>query len=81
MELYWVLGIPLVGGLILGAVGHRNWAAELNALFSLATFVAATVLTAGILADGPMFALSEQLFIDPFNVVLIALTALVGFTT
>jgi len=81
MELFWVLGIPLAGGLILGAVGHRNWAAELNALFSLATFVAASVLTASIFSKGPMFALSEQLFIDPFNVVLIALTALVGFTT
>ncbi len=81
MELYWVLGIPLAGGLVLGGVGHGKWAPELNALFSLATFAAAAVLTASVLSGGPMLVLSEQLFIDSFNVVLIALTALVGFTT
>ena len=81
MELYWVLGIPLAGGLVLGGVGHAKWAPELNALVSLATLAAAAVLTASVLSEGPMLALSEQLFIDSFNVVLIALTALVGFTT
>ena len=81
MELYWVLGIPLAGGLVLGGIGHAKWAPEFNALVSLATFAAAAVLTASVLSEGPMLALSEQLFIDSFNVVLIALTALVGFTT
>jgi hydrogenase-4 component F len=81
MELYWTLGIPLAGGLVLGLVGHRHWAAEVNALFSLATLVAACVLTGSIFSEGPLRALSEQLFVDSFNVVLIALTAFVGCST
>ena len=34
-----------------------------------------------VVADGPMLALEEQFFVDPFNVFLVALTAFVGFTT
>ena len=81
MELYWTLGIPLFGGLILGFTGHRRWAAELNALLSLGTFVAAFALAASVFAHGSLRALSDQLFLDSFNVVLIALTAFVGCTT
>ncbi len=81
MEITLVLGVPLIGGLLLALTGHKRYAAELNALMSLATFVAAALLTGRVIADGPMTALHEQLFIDPFNVFLVALTALVAFTT
>src|SRR6185295_16677415 len=81
MELFWTLGIPLAGGLVLGITGHRRWAPELNALFSTATLVSACLLVAKLFSDGPMTAFSEQLFVDSFNVVLIGLTALVGCTT
>ena len=81
MEVALVLGVPLLGGLLLALVGHRRWAPELNALMSLATFGAAALLTARVIADGPMVALDEQFFVDPFNVFLVALTALVAFTT
>ncbi len=81
MEILAVLAIPLLGGIALGAFGHRRWAPELNALMSFATFLAAAALTARVIADGPMTALEEQFFVDPFNVFLVALTAFVGFTT
>ena len=81
MELYWTLGIPLFGGMVLGIVGHRRWAADLNTLLSLGTVVAACTLAASVFANGPLRALSDQLFLDSFNVVLIALTAFVGCTT
>jgi hydrogenase-4 component F len=81
LEIVFVLGIPLLGGLLLALVGHRRWAAELNALMSFATFCAAALLTARVIADGPMVVLEEQFFVDPFNVFLVALTAFVGFTT
>ena len=81
MEIALVLGIPLLGGLVLALVGHRRWAPEVNALMSFATFCAAALLTAKVVADGPMVALDEQFFVDPFNVFLVALTALVAFTT
>ena len=81
MEIALVLGIPLLGGLVLALVGHKRWAPEVNALMSFATLCAAALLTARVIADGPMVALEEQFFVDPFNVFLVALTAFVGFTT
>ena len=79
--LFFVLGIPLVGGLVLALVGHRDRAMELNVAFSLGTFVAACALTAEVIADGPLFAFGDELFIDALNVFLVTLTAFVGLTT
>jgi hydrogenase-4 component F len=81
LEIALVLGIPLLGGLLLALVGHQRWAPEVNAAMSFSTFCAAALLTAKVVADGPMVALDEQFFVDSFNVFLVALTALVGFTT
>ncbi|HST27547.1 MAG TPA: hydrogenase 4 subunit F [Rudaea sp.] len=81
MTLLWLLAMPLIGSFALAAFGARRWAAELNAAFSIATFVAACALTARVIADGPLLVAREQFFVDPFNVFLIALTAFVGMTT
>ena len=81
MEIALVLGFPLLGGLLLALFGHKRWAPELNALMSLFTLVAAAALTRRVITGGPMAALEEQFFVDPFNVFLVALTAFVGFTT
>jgi hydrogenase-4 component F len=81
LEIALVLGTPLFGGLLLALVGHKRWAPEVNAAMSFATFCAAALLTAKVIADGPMTALDEQFFVDPFNVFLVALTAFVAFTT
>jgi hydrogenase-4 component F len=76
-----LLAIPLVGAAVLGAIGHREHAPEVNVVFSLATFVAAAVLTAQIIAGGPIVVLHGQFFVDPLNVFLVTLTAFVAFTT
>ncbi|HJV80981.1 hydrogenase 4 subunit F [Noviherbaspirillum sp.] len=76
-----VLLTPLLGGLILGLIGDRDSAAELNVGFSLVTFIAAAMLTAQIIAGGPTFGFGKLLFIDPLNVFLVTLTAFVGLTT
>ena len=81
MEIALVLGIPILGGMLLALLGHRRWAPELNALMSFATLCAAALLTVRVVSHGPMLALEEQFFVDPFNVFLVALTAFVGFTT
>jgi hydrogenase-4 component F len=82
MEIYWLLGIPLLGGLILAFWGNGRSAPEVNALFSFFTLLAAAWLTARIVADGPMLTGGEGwFFIDSFNVFLVALTAFVAFTT
>jgi hydrogenase-4 component F len=81
VELLMLLGLPLCGAALMALVGERRWAPEANVLASLGTFVAGCVLTARVITDGPMLVWSEQFFIDPFNVFLVALTSLVSFTT
>ena len=81
MEIFLVLFIPLFGGLLLALFGHRRYAAGLNTWMSFFTFLAAAWLTVRVIDGGPMLALDEQFFVDPFNVFLVALTAFVAFTT
>jgi hydrogenase-4 component F len=81
VEVALVLGVPLLGGILLALTGHKRWAPELNSLMSLATLAAAALLTVRVIDDGPITAMGEQFFVDPFNVFLVALTAFVGFTT
>ena len=81
MEIYWLLGIPLTGGIFLALWGCRKHAPEINALFSLLTLLAAALLTHRIIEQGPMMVGNGWFFIDSFNVFLVALTAFVAFTT
>lgn len=81
MEIYGLLGIPLAGGFTLALWGNRGHAPEVNALFSLLTLLAAAILTARIVAEGPIMVADGWFFIDSFNVFLVTLTAFVAFTT
>jgi hydrogenase-4 component F len=81
MELIALLGLPLLGGAVLAVWGAGARAAQINALFSLATFLAGCTLTARVIVGGPLLTGNEQFFIDAFNVFLVALTSFVGFTT
>ena len=80
-ELGCVLGIPLCAAIVLALVGHGRAAGTINAVFSLLTLIAAAFLTRRIINDGAMWAYDMQFYVDALNVFLIALTALVGFTT
>lgn len=79
--LYFVLGIPLLGGAVLAWCGHRRFARDVNVGFSLGTFLASCALTAQVVASGPMYAWDREFYIDPLNVFLVTLTAFVGLTT
>lgn len=79
--LFFVLGFPLLGSAVLAFTGHRDFARNVNVAFSLATFIAACVLTAQIVAEGPTLVWDKQFFVDPLNVFLVTLTAFVGLTT
>ena len=81
MEIYLVLGLPLVGAILLAFFGARRFAAELNSGMSLATLIASSFLVLRVIWYGPMLVGHEQFFVDSFNVFLVALTAFVGFTT
>ncbi len=81
IEILAVLGFPLLGALLLAWLGARPNAPGINVAVSLLTLLAAAALTARVIAEGPLLVLDRQFFVDPFNVFLVALTALVGFTT
>ncbi|MFZ5522483.1 MAG: hydrogenase 4 subunit F [Pseudomonadota bacterium] len=81
MEIFWVLAIPLFGGLIMAIFGKQQHAPEINSAMSFCTFAAAAALTVRVISDGSFTAWNEQFFVDAFNVFLVALTAFVGFTT
>jgi hydrogenase-4 component F len=76
-----LLVVPLLGGLLLWALGERESAPEANSLFSFVTFLASLVLTAQVVSEGPVTAIYEQFFVDSLNVFLVTLTAFVAFTT
>jgi hydrogenase-4 component F len=76
-----LLATPLAGALVLWALGERDFAPEVNASFSFATFGCAGWLTAGVVSGGPLLVLEDQFFVDSLNVFLVALTAFVAFTT
>jgi hydrogenase-4 component F len=80
-SLLLVLVVPLAGSAVLGIVGHRGFARDVNAAFSLGTLIAACALTARVIAQGPLFAWDREFFVDPLNVFLVTLTAFVAFTT
>ena len=79
--LLFVLGIPLAGSAVLGLTGHRDFARDINAAFSLGTLIAACALTTRVISEGPIFAWDREFFVDPLNVFLVTLTAFVAFTT
>lgn len=81
MEIFWVLGIPLLGGFLLALFGTRKDAPEINSTVSFCTLAAATALTMRVISSGSFTVWDEQFFVDAFNVFLVALTAFVGFTT
>jgi hydrogenase-4 component F len=81
IALAFLLTIPLLGGVVLGLVGHRDWARDVNVAFSSGTFIAACFLTVRIIAGGPMLVWDKEFYIDALNVFLVTLTAFVGLTT
>lgn len=81
MEIYWILSTPLMGGLLLAAFGHKNYAPELNSTMSFLTFIVSIFLTIRVINDGAIIEFNDQFFVDSFNVLFVTLTAFVAFTT
>ncbi|MBS1200912.1 MAG: formate hydrogenlyase subunit 3/multisubunit Na+/H+ antiporter, MnhD subunit [Proteobacteria bacterium] len=81
MEFVLLIALPVLGALTLAFLGARREAPEINAAFSLGTFIAACGLTTRVISEGELLIGREQFFIDPFNVFLVTLTAFVGWTT
>jgi len=77
----FLLATPLLGGLVLALVGHKDNARDVNVGFSLATFIAACLLTAEVIRGGPQLLWAREFYVDALNVFLVTLTAFVGLTT
>ncbi len=80
-ELALLLLSPVTGAAVLGLVGHRRYAPEINTAFSILTFGAGAALVARVIAEDSVSAFDEQFFVDSLNVFLVALTAFVAMTT
>lgn len=81
IALAFLLAIPMLGGAVLGLVGHRDRARDVNVAFSSGTFIAACFLTVQIIDRGPLLVWDKAFYIDALNVFLVTLTAFVGLTT
>ncbi|SPE33951.1 membrane-bound (NiFe)-hydrogenase (Ehf-type, Group 4f), antiporter subunit D [Burkholderiales bacterium] len=81
LPLFLTLLVPIAGGAVLALYGHRDRGPEINVAFSAATLATALWLTAEVILGTPVLGFGERFFIDPLNAFLVALTALVGFTT
>ena len=81
IALWLTLLLPLSGMLLLALVGHRRQAGWLNVFINAASLATSLWLAWIVLHQGPLLSPGKLLYIDAFNVYLVALTAFVGFTT
>ncbi len=80
-EIAVTLGAPAVGAVLLAIYGARVQASRLNVLVGLVTLIGAVLLATRVISEGALLAFNDAFFVDSFNVFLVALTALVAFTT
>jgi hydrogenase-4 component F len=78
---YLLLLVPLTGMVALSLVNDGAKAGRLNVRFNAFALAASLWLAMTVLLNGPQLSASQLLYIDSFNVYLIALTAFVGLTT
>lgn len=79
--LYALLATPLLGACLLAVFGHKKLGAHLNTLLALITMLCSFYLIYTIQQQQTLGSNDSEFYIDALNVYLIALTALVGFTT
>ncbi len=78
---YLLLLVPVVGMLLLSWVNDSHKAGRINIRFNAVALFASLWLAVDVLLEGPILSPTQMLYIDSFNVYLIALTAFVGLTT
>ncbi|MDF9393301.1 MULTISPECIES: hydrogenase 4 subunit F [Methylococcus] len=81
IAVYLLLLVPLAGMALLSFHGHRADAGRLNVRFNALALAASVWLAIDVLINGPELSAGRLLYIDSYNVYLVALTAFVGLTT
>jgi hydrogenase-4 component F len=76
-----LLLVPLGAAVVLGLVGDRKFAPEINIFGSAATFAAGLGLAVQVYERGAFLAGGKFFFVDAFNIYLAVLTAFVSMTT
>jgi hydrogenase-4 component F len=76
-----ILLIPFFGMLILAWQGDSPKAGSINTRCNFLAFIATIFLAIDVLLNGPQLYAYQLIYIDTFNVYLVALTAFVGLTT
>lgn len=72
---------PLIGGLLLGLIKHPKWAARVNVITGISTFIFSLFLAAEVLHAQAFDAFEGWFHLDAYNVFLVVLTSFVGMTT
>ncbi|MFM8333888.1 MAG: hydrogenase 4 subunit F [Candidatus Methylumidiphilus sp.] len=81
IAVYLLLLVPLLGMAALAFARDSHQAGRINVRFNAIALGAALWLAGGVLVNGPLLSPNLMLYVDSFNVYLIALTAFVGLTT
>ena len=81
IAVYFLVGIPLFGAILLGVIGHKQAGSRINLLLSFLTMLASLYLVFIISEQHTLGGDDSEFYIDSLNVYLLALTAVVGFTT
>jgi hydrogenase-4 component F len=81
IAVYLVLLIPLIGMALLALYGDSPKAGSINMRCNALALLASAWLAVDVLWNGPQISSGQMLYIDSFNVYLVALTAFVGLTT
>ncbi|HUL11354.1 MAG TPA: hydrogenase 4 subunit F [Methylococcaceae bacterium] len=81
IAVYFILLIPLAGMAVLWLRGDSLKAGSINVRCNALALLASIWLAIDVLWHGPRLSPSKLLYIDSFNVYLVALTAFVGLTT
>ncbi len=81
IAVYFILLIPLIGMVFLAVYGDNPNAGAINSRCNGLSLLASIWLAIDVLWNGPQLVAEKMLYIDSFNVYLVALTAFVGLTT
>lgn len=81
IAVYLILLIPLAGMAILALLGDGRKAGIINVRCNALALTASLWLAVDVLLHGPQLSSGQLLYIDSFNIYLVALTAFVGLTT
>jgi hydrogenase-4 component F len=81
IAVYLILALPLAGMALLALQGGSHRAGRINVLCNALALAASVWLAVDVLWHGPQLSAGKLLYIDSFNVYLVALTAFVGLTT